>query len=94
MEKTITQQYHQLSQWYTKVKIETINTLDSLIERDGKRMEGYSGRFIKVYLLNYVALGKIDGKLTFIDNDGLHYGLFDRSDLSGLIYIIGQYINT
>lgn len=80
--------YKSLSQRYASLENDTQETLISLIYKSKINSKFTCGKCIKVNVFDYTELIMYSGELTFLDSDGLHYGLYNECSLEDLIDIL------
>jgi len=66
----------------------TERMLMDMVESSDVESTHILGKAIEVNIFDYVELTIVDGKLTFLDNNGQHYSLYADCDLTDLIDLL------
>jgi hypothetical protein len=80
--------YKMLSKRYDDLEQEVLEALREEIEKSKKVSDHTDTKVLKVNVFDYEELTIINGELTFMDSDGLHYGLYTECSLEDLIDIL------
>jgi len=83
-----TPSYKILKQRYESLEEEVVWSLQSEIENSDKESEHCNTKVIDTKIHDYPELAVINDRLTFIDRDGQHYGIYAVSTLEDLINIL------
>ena len=82
--------YHDFTIRHDELESDVLNTLRTLIEESQIESETVSTPCIKVNVFDYTELVILHDDLTFIDSDGLQYGLYTECSLEDLIDILAK----
>jgi hypothetical protein len=79
-----------LKERYDQLEQDVHNKLRHLIQRDGLESKHGQFRAIHAGVFDYHELAVINDRLTFLDKQGYHYGLYDECSLEDLIDIVNS----
>jgi len=75
---------------YRDLEIKVIASLRELVNNSNQTSKHINTKSIKVNVFDYTELVVINDRLTFLDNNGLHYSLFADCSLEDLIDILNK----
>lgn len=80
--------YKAMSKRYDDLEQEVLEALREEIEKSKEVSDHMDTKVLNVNVFDYEELAIINGELTFMDSDGLHYGLYAECSLEDLIDIL------
>lgn len=75
---------------YRNLEMRVLANLRYKIDTSNEYSKHVIEKCIKVDIGNYTELANINDSLTFLDNNGLHYGIFTNVTLEDLIDILND----
>jgi len=82
--------YKELKDRHDQLEQDILNALRQEIEDSKTESKHTNSDCIKVNVFGYEELAIIDGVLTFLDDNGYHYGIYSECSLEDLVDILAM----
>lgn len=62
---------------YEELESEVLRGLKDIVKKSNVRSEHFTGRCVKINVFDYTELAIVNGELTFLDDKGLYYSIWN-----------------